>query len=126
MQTDGISQLLCFLMGGHLDIDIIETCQLRQLDGIEKLFSPTFGISGMRQFCGVYNKPLLGGIVKPKTGLSPHQLLDLTKQLVDGGVNFIKRGRDPWKSGLLSVDGAGGSTPALPTRQESHLLLLHQ
>lgn len=91
IKEDGISQLLCFLMGGHLDIDIIESCQLIDLD-VEQinLFKPKFGISGIRNITGIYDKPLLGGIIKPKTGLSPEQLLSVTKELVEGGVNFIK------------------------------------
>ena len=51
---------------------------------------PKFGISGIRKYTGIYNKPLLGGIVKPKTGVTPKILLEMVKELVDGGVNFIK------------------------------------
>jgi ribulose 1,5-bisphosphate carboxylase large subunit-like protein len=32
----------------------------------------------------------LGGIVKPKIGVSPKILLEMVKELVEGGVNFIK------------------------------------
>lgn len=92
--TDGISQLLCTVMGGQMDIDHITQCQLFELifpDTVKAHFlKPTYGLSGMRKFTGVYNKPLLGGIIKPKTGLRPDQLLDMTKQLVNGGVDFIK------------------------------------
>lgn len=88
---DGVSQLLCFLMGGHLDIDLIESCQLVDVD-LSPLpgLAPKLGISGLRALTGVYGKPLLGGIVKPKTGLNPQQLLAVVRELVEGGVNFIK------------------------------------
>lgn len=94
-ETDGISQLLCFLMGGQLDIDTITKCHLLELFIpdfiIDKYFKkPKFGIDGVRKFTNVYGKPLLGGIVKPKTGVSPNILLDMVKEMVDGGVNFIK------------------------------------
>ena len=36
------------------------------------------------------NKPLFGAIVKPKTGITPEVLLEMVKELVEGGVNFIK------------------------------------
>ena len=93
--ADGISQLLCFLMGGQLDIDTIETCWLENLIipdwVIEKYFKlPKFGITGAREFTKANDKPLLGGICKPKTGISPSILLDMVKEMVDGGVNFIK------------------------------------
>jgi ribulose-bisphosphate carboxylase large chain len=47
-------------------------------------------MSGFRKLTGQYNKPLLGGIVKPKIGISPKTLLEMVKQMIDGGVDFIK------------------------------------
>lgn len=95
LETDGVSHLLCMLMGGQLDIDIIEKCQLKKLTFPEetktKYFKgPKFGIKGIREFVGVPTKPLVGSIIKPKTGMSPMGLLEMTKQLVEGGANFIK------------------------------------
>jgi ribulose-bisphosphate carboxylase large chain len=87
--TDGISQLLCMIMGGQTDISKIKRCRIIDFN-LQPLFTPKFGITDIRNFTKCYNKPLLGGIIKPKTGLTPDQLLDMTKQLVDGGVNFIK------------------------------------
>ena len=92
--TDGISHMLCQLMGGHVDIDIITKCRLVGLElpttVTQHFLGPKFGLSGFREFTGQYNKPLLGGIVKPKIGVSPEVLLEMVKQMVDGGVDFIK------------------------------------
>jgi len=92
--TDGISHLLCQLMGGHVDIDIIQKCRLVDLllpESVTKYFlGPKYGISGFRKFTTQYQKPLFGSIVKPKIGISPKILLEMTKQMVDGGVDFIK------------------------------------
>jgi ribulose-bisphosphate carboxylase large chain len=92
---DGISQLLCQTMGGQLDIDTIRDCHLLDLElpeEVEKKYflGPKFGIEGIRKFTGATDKPLLGGIVKPKVGLNSATLLEVVKQLVEGGVNFIK------------------------------------
>jgi ribulose-bisphosphate carboxylase large chain len=93
-ETDGISHMLCQLMGGHVDIDIITKCRLIQLElpnSITKHFlGPKFGLSGIRKFTGQYDKPLFGSIVKPKIGITPEVLLEMVKQMVDGGVDFIK------------------------------------
>lgn len=93
-ETDGISHLLCQLMGGHIDIDIIKKCRLVKLEmpqTVTKHFmGPKFGITGIRKLTGQYNKPLFGAIIKPKIGISPDVLLDMVKELVDGGVDFIK------------------------------------
>lgn len=93
LSTDGISQLLCQLMGGQMDIDSIVGCRLVDvhIPNSEQYFrGPKYGITGIRKHTGAYSKPLLGGIIKPKVGLSPYQLLEMVKQLVDGGVDFIK------------------------------------
>jgi ribulose-bisphosphate carboxylase large chain len=95
IRTDGISHLLCMLMGGQADIDIIERCNLMDLQFParvqDQFLGPKYGIDGIREYTGVTNgKPLLGGILKPKTGVGPAVMLDMVKELVDGGVNFIK------------------------------------
>jgi ribulose 1,5-bisphosphate carboxylase large subunit-like protein len=93
-ETDGISHLLCQIMGGHVDIDLIKKCRLIKLDlpktVTQHFLGPKFGITGMRKFTGQYDKPLFGAIIKPKIGISPETLLDMVKELVDGGVDFIK------------------------------------
>ena len=93
--TDGINHLLVQVMGGQCDIDIFDSCVLTDLEltpnMLKCLKGPYYGIKGMKKFCGVSkDKPLLGGITKPKVGLRPQKHLELVKQLVDGGCNFIK------------------------------------
>ena len=94
LQSDGISQMLCHLMGGQLDISMIEKCVLKDFQIPEKtkkyFLGPKFGIKGIRDYLGNKNKPLLGSIIKPKVGASKEVLLEMTKQLVEGGVEFIK------------------------------------
>jgi len=79
--TDGMSHLLCQLMGGHVDIDIITRCRLVKLELPETVtkhfLGPKYGITGMRALTGSYNKPLFGAIVKPKIGISPQVLLEM-------------------------------------------------
>lgn len=92
--TDGVSHLLVNIMGGQLDIDIIEKCHVKDILFPEQVLSkfkgPKFGIQGIREFTGVQDKPVLGSIIKPKTGITPQVLLAMVKELVEGGVNFIK------------------------------------
>lgn len=93
-KTDGVSHMLVNIMGGQLDIDIIEKCSVLDITfpkSVEDLFlGPKFGIKGIREYTNVYDKPLLGAIIKPKTGISAEVLLEMVKELVEGGVNFIK------------------------------------
>jgi len=92
---DGIAHLLCIIQGGQVDIDSIKKCRVVDLEihpqTIDTHFrKPKYGITGMREYTGNFGKPFFGGIVKPKTGITPQILLEMTKQLVEGGVNFIK------------------------------------
>jgi ribulose-bisphosphate carboxylase large chain len=93
-KEDGITQLLVQVMGGQLDIDNIKYCRLLKLafpNEVTQYFQgPTFGITGIRNYLNLYDKPLLGAIIKPKTGITPEILLEMVKELVEGGVNFIK------------------------------------
>jgi ribulose 1,5-bisphosphate carboxylase large subunit-like protein len=92
---DGVSQLLCHLMGGQMDIDTVLQCHLNELqlpEHVETTYfrKPKFGITGTREITGVYNRPLLGGIVKPKVIDKIETLISMVHEMVDGGVNFIK------------------------------------
>ena len=93
-KEDGITQLMVQVMGGQLDIDKILKCRLLKLEFPSEVLSyfkgPKFGIDGIRKFLNVYDKPLLGAIIKPKTGITPQVLLEMVKELVENGVNFIK------------------------------------
>ena len=93
-QGDGISHLMCQLMGGQMDIDVFKACRLKKIvfpKDVEDFFlGAKYGITGIRKFVNRYDKPLSGAIVKPKTGMSPTTLSEMVKELLDGGVDFIK------------------------------------
>lgn len=93
--ADGIAHLLCIIQGGQTDIDTIKKCRVVGLEIHPQILEthfkkPAHGITGMREFTRNFGKPFFGGIVKPKTGITPQTLLEMTKELVEGGVNFIK------------------------------------
>ncbi len=95
LEEDGISQILCHIAGGQVDILEIQKCQILNVELPEKIevkfkLKPAFGIDGFREFNGVNGKPFFGGIIKPKVGMSPEVLLEAVKEMVQGGVNFIK------------------------------------
>ncbi|WP_353132295.1 ribulose-bisphosphate carboxylase large subunit family protein [Pseudopedobacter sp.] len=51
---------------------------------------PSFGVEGTRKLTGVYDRPLIGTIIKPSVGLSPEQTASLVKTLIEAGIDFIK------------------------------------
>ncbi|MEZ5660747.1 MAG: ribulose-bisphosphate carboxylase large subunit family protein [Burkholderiaceae bacterium] len=51
---------------------------------------PAYGIEGTRRLAGVARGPLIGTIIKPSVGLSVQATADIVRELVDGGIDFIK------------------------------------
>ena len=51
---------------------------------------PKFGCEGTRKLMGIYERPLIGTIIKPSVGLSAKETGVLVSQLCAGGIDFIK------------------------------------
>ncbi|MCB9461177.1 MAG: ribulose-bisphosphate carboxylase large subunit family protein [Anaerolineaceae bacterium] len=51
---------------------------------------PQFGIEGTRRLADVYDRPLIGTIIKPSVGLSPQQTGELVSLLAEAGLDFVK------------------------------------
>jgi ribulose-bisphosphate carboxylase large chain len=76
--------------------------ELRQLSGLRLLdlefpkslagyfLGPQFGVAGTRRLTGVYDRPIIGTIVKPSVGLTPLETADLVRTLGQAGVDFVK------------------------------------
>ncbi len=56
----------------------------------ERYVGPQFGIAGTRNLAGVFDRPIIGTIVKPSVGLTPQATADLTGELAQAGIDFIK------------------------------------
>lgn len=82
-------------VGGNLS-------ELQQLSGLrlmdlelpqsfkEAYQGPKFGIEKTRELTGVYDRPIIGTIVKPSIGLPLEELQKLVEQLALAGLDFIK------------------------------------
>ncbi|MFQ6618294.1 MAG: RuBisCO large subunit C-terminal-like domain-containing protein, partial [Fidelibacterota bacterium] len=51
---------------------------------------PKFGIRGTRDILEVYDRPLLGAIIKPNVGLNTEELAELAYEGAVGGLDFLK------------------------------------
>jgi ribulose-bisphosphate carboxylase large chain len=51
---------------------------------------PQFSVAGTRRLAGVYDRPIIGTIVKPSVGLSPSDTAELVRTLALAGLDFIK------------------------------------
>lgn len=66
-----------------MDIDIPDSF-VKSFDG------PKFGIEGCRKLTEVYDRPLIGTIIKPSIGLSVQDTTALVKTLAEAGIDFVK------------------------------------
>jgi ribulose-bisphosphate carboxylase large chain len=66
-----------------LDVDI-------PLAFSEKYPGPQFGITGTRHLTGIYDRPIIGTIIKPSVGLTPAATAAQVKTLIEAGLDFIK------------------------------------
>lgn len=57
---------------------------------VAKFKGPKFGIQGIRDLLGVYDRPLLNNMIKPCTGYSPEVGAELFYDAAVGGVDIIK------------------------------------
>jgi len=51
---------------------------------------PQFGVAGTRELAGVYDRPMIGTIIKPSVGLDPEATAAQVAGLLDAGIDFIK------------------------------------
>jgi ribulose-bisphosphate carboxylase large chain len=51
---------------------------------------PQFGVPGTRRLTGVFDRPVIGTIIKPALGLRPPETAALVDELIRSGVDFIK------------------------------------
>ncbi|MGI2328237.1 ribulose-bisphosphate carboxylase large subunit family protein [Planococcus sp. YIM B11945] len=56
----------------------------------EKYPGPKFGIQGTRDFAGVYDRPMIGTIIKPSIGLKIDEYRPMVRELAEAGLDFIK------------------------------------
>ncbi len=57
---------------------------------LDRYQGPQFGVAGTRKLAGVYDRPIIGTIIKPSVGLSPDATAEQVRVLVEAGVDFIK------------------------------------
>jgi len=57
---------------------------------LDRYCGPQFGVVGTRKLTGVYERPVIGTIIKPSVGLGPRETAELVRKLAEGGIDFVK------------------------------------
>lgn len=86
--------LLSTVMGNLFELSELSGLRLLDLELPEAYRhaypGPQFGIEGTRTLSGVFERPIIGTIVKPSVGLTPAQTAELIGELAEAGIDFVK------------------------------------
>jgi 3-oxoisoapionate-4-phosphate decarboxylase len=77
-----------FAIKGFTGIRIVDIVLPHEI--IKAWPGPQFGVAGSRQLTGVYDRPIIGTIIKPALGLRPHETVELVKDVIEADVDFVK------------------------------------
>ncbi len=89
-----LPNLMAAVLGNLFELRELAGVRLLDLD-IPAAFAdrypgPAFGIEGTRKLMDVPQGVMVGTIIKPSVGLRPDELRELVRELVAGGIDFIK------------------------------------
>lgn len=89
-----LSNLMATVAGNLFELNQFSGLRLLNIEIPEsystKYKGPQFGIDGTRKLADVYDRPIIGTIIKPSVGLTPEQTAQQTKTLVEAGLDFLK------------------------------------
>ncbi|VVB79217.1 Ribulose bisphosphate carboxylase [uncultured archaeon] len=89
-----IQNILTYIVGNVLGMK--EVSELKLLDVwfpptmIEQYDGPNYTLDDMRKYLGVYKRPILGTIIKPKMGLTSSEYAEVCYDFWVGGGDFVK------------------------------------
>lgn len=93
-EAGNIPQLLSSVAGNIFGLKEIISLKLLDLLLPEKYVrsfaGPALGIDGIRKLSGVFGRPLIGCIIKPKLGLDYKIHARVARDVFEGGVDFVK------------------------------------
>jgi ribulose-bisphosphate carboxylase large chain len=89
-----LPHLVATIAGNLYELQHVAALRLLDID-LPEAFSyaypgPAYGVGGTRFLTQVYDRPLIGTIIKPSIGLSPEGIAEMVDKLCAGGIDFIK------------------------------------
>ena len=93
-EPGNIPQYLSVIAGNLFGLGSLKKVRLLDVDFPESLVrahrGPMFGIEDARKILDVFDRPLVGTIVKPKVGLDPARTAEVAAAAVRGGLDLVK------------------------------------
>lgn len=89
-----VQNILTFIVGNILGMKEVKALKLLDVwfpqSMLEQYDGPSYTIDDMRKYLNVYNRPILGTIVKPKMGLTAAEYAEVAYDFWVGGGDFVK------------------------------------
>jgi ribulose-bisphosphate carboxylase large chain len=93
-EPGNMPQILSSIAGNIFGMKAVKNLRLEDIDWSEKIIKsfkgPLFGIKGIRKLLNVYDRPLVGTIIKPKLGLDEENHARVAYEAWSGGVDIVK------------------------------------
>ncbi|MBI2356976.1 ribulose-bisphosphate carboxylase [Candidatus Dojkabacteria bacterium] len=89
-----IQNILTFIAGNIFGMGNLKECKLLDVwfppQMLVQYDGPSYTLDDMRKYLGVYDRPILGTIIKPKIGLTSTEYAELCYDFWSGGGDFVK------------------------------------
>lgn len=93
-EANNMAQILSAIAGNIYGMKAINNLRLLDIEFPKSIINaykgPKFGIKGIRKLLDVYDRPLIGTIVKPKVGLNAEQHALVCGEAWKGGLDIVK------------------------------------
>jgi len=89
-----VQNILTFIVGNVLGMKEVSALKLLDVwfppEMLEHYDGPNYTLDDMRKYLKVYNRPILGTIIKPKIGLTAAEYAEVCYDFWSGGGDFVK------------------------------------
>lgn len=93
-RNGNVQNILTYLVGNVLGMKEVSALKLLDVwfppSMLEQYDGPSYTLDDMRKYLGVYNRPILGTIIKPKMGLTSAEYAEVCYDFWVGGGDFVK------------------------------------
>ena len=89
-----VQNILTFIVGNVLGMKEVSALKLLDVwfppEMLEHYDGPSYTLDDMRKYLKIYNRPILGTIIKPKIGLTAAEYAEVCYDFWSGGGDFVK------------------------------------
>ncbi len=93
-----VPQIISTVTGDIFNSKVINRLKLHDItfpgDSLSELWGPKYGLGGIKELTGVYDRPLVSTTVKPKVGLDPATHAKVAYDCFIGGCDLVKDDRN--------------------------------